>query len=119
MKNRSTRRLALFALMCAPLAGCGGRADGGSGSLTQAKFDQVKEGMSLKEAEGVLGPGTAIKTDEIDKMSLPADAKVPFGIIGKDGKSKSVSWVRWGDKQKYILLGFLDEKLAYKLKNGL
>ncbi len=110
---RSAFHFVVFAVLSAAVAGCDG------GSLSAAKFEEVKDGMTFKEAETVLGPGTAIKTDDIDKMSLPDGAKVPFGIFSPDGKSKSVSYVRWGNERKFILLGFLDDKVKYKFKNGL
>jgi hypothetical protein len=101
------------------ISGCGG------GNVNKASFDQVKNDMSLKEVEGVLGTGAEISTDDIQKLPLPEGTKIPFGTVGSiiggdpSAKSKVVKWRKWGDNQKFILVGFIDDKVYHKLSNGL
>ncbi len=110
--------LATLFIVCL-LAGCGG------GSVNQANFDKVKNDMSVKDVDAILGTGSPISLDEIGKLPLPEKTKVSYGtvgaIIGGDPKAKTkpVQWRKWGDNQKFILVGFQDDKVYQKLSNGL
>lgn len=63
----------------------------GSNKVTLAKFDQVLEGMSLKEVSGILGQGTetlCAKTDDGEKLIYfwENDDGSSIGITLMDGK---------------------------------
>jgi hypothetical protein len=86
--------LASAVLICVlGLSGCGG------GGLTKENVGKLKLGMSRAEAESILGKGT----------------ELPKGDFMKD-----YTFVKWGDDNKSIMIGFnTDSKAAMLVPKGL
>jgi len=82
--------------------------------VTQESLAKVKAGMTTTEVEGFLGRGT----DDAEGVGLSEGSSVAgaAGIGGDlDSASKSRSttkWLKWGDKDKYIRVGFDDGKVS-------
>ncbi|HUS92147.1 MAG TPA: hypothetical protein VM695_09880 [Phycisphaerae bacterium] len=84
-------------LMVSLLAGCGGS------KVTKGNFDQIKNGMTVAEVEGVLGKGVE-----------QAGGGVSVGGVDLSGKS-----MVWKDGTKKIVVTFANGKVMAKVQEGL
>ena len=71
------------------LAGCGSK-------VTKSNFDQITNGMTLAQVEGILGKGA-------ESTGVAGSAKV----------------VTWTDANKTITITFANDKVVLKASNGL
>jgi hypothetical protein len=90
-------RAALVIFVCLMLAGCGS-------NLTKENYEKLKEGMTQKEVEAILGKGRMMTKDE--------------------AKGKGVNMFKWGNENKYIEIEFTfhprgEQTLMKKWEKGL
>jgi hypothetical protein len=90
-------RAALLIVLCLMLSGCGS-------NLTKENYEKLKEGMTQKEVEAILGKGRMMTKDE--------------------AKGKGVNMFKWGNENKYIEIEFTfhprgEQTLLKKWENGL
>jgi hypothetical protein len=112
----------------------------GPGGWTEATYHKVKHGMSPAEVAAILGEGTEVKMEDISKLpgmekftppppgmlkvrddNPPKEAEAPKaaakgggGLLGPEVPMKdigSLKWIKYGGDDKYILLGFADDKM--------
>jgi hypothetical protein len=106
-----------IALVCLPLAGCGG-------GLDERKFERLKVGMTSQDVEAVLGKGgKEIGPDEV--AALMRDALTPKGAAAKAGVPKvelpdlsGARGVRWGDDKKSITVIYTGDRVSRLFKKG-
>jgi hypothetical protein len=120
--HRSRINAAMLALVLSACLGCGrGQQPGAEddppapppSKVTNENLDKVKEGMTLKEVEAILGPGqdSGIVGERIlraaeKRLKLPADTK----------------WKRWrakSSKPGFIAVGFSGGKVVGRASMGL
>ena len=93
-----------IALVCIVLLGLGVIMLAGCGSkVTKSNFDQVTNGMTLAQVEGILGKGT--------------ESTGAAGAVGSLAGSAKV--VTWKDGNKTITITFANDKVVLKAANGL
>jgi RNA polymerase sigma factor (sigma-70 family) len=100
-----------IALVCLPLAGCGGGVD-------ERKFERLKVGMTSQDVDAILGKGgKEIGPDEVS--ALMRDALTPKGVPGKAGVPKvelpdlsGARGVRWGDDKKSITVIYTGDRVS-------
>lgn len=90
------------ALVVLTQAGCGS-------SVTKANYDKIKEGMTQKEVEAILGPG---------KVQGSSSASLPLAVPGI-GDTFSASGVTWQEGSKTIVVSFANDKVVGKVSSGL
>ena len=95
-KYRVLAGVLLLAVTGAALTGCGSK-------VSKDNYDKIKDGMTLKEVEGLLGKGE-VQTDL-------------GGSIGSVTGSAKV--VRWSDGDKSITVTFVNDKATVKTSSGL
>jgi len=102
------------------VVGLGVPACAGGGPITQANFDKITPGMTLAEVEAILGPGTETAGVGTTLPAAPPGPDLPAvpGVAGPDGKM-SAKWMKWGDDKRHILIGFVNDKVAFKTSRGL
>jgi hypothetical protein len=108
-----------IALVCLPLAGCGGGVD-------ERKFERLKVGMTSQDVEAILGRGgKEIGPDEV--AALMREALTPKGVPGKaaTGAPKvelpdlsGARGVRWGDDKKSITVIYTGDRVSRLFKKG-
>src|SRR2546423_1032927 len=104
-------------LACCVLAGCAGggtdKKTDESAKLSAASWDKVKEGMTLKEAEALLGPGT--------ETTCPKGKGLPLGAyVPRDGDAKWVEtkYRKWQLGDRTLVVGFFEESAQVKTEMG-
>jgi hypothetical protein len=110
--SRVLARVALF-LTCCGLSACGGsgtdkKADE-TGKPSLASWAEVKEGMSLKEVEALLGQGT--------DTSCPQGKGLPLGAyVARDGDAKWIqtTYRKWQVGDKTLVVGFFEDNVQVK-----
>jgi hypothetical protein len=99
--------LALVLVVCVAVSGCGSK-------VSKANFDKIKDGMTEKEVEDVLGKPT--QTGDTGAAAAAISSKIP----GADKiKMPNMKVAQWKDGNKAISITFVDGKVAQKLGVGL
>jgi hypothetical protein len=88
--------VAFIVVLCLLITGCGSK-------VNQANYDKIKNGMTEKEVEDILGKGE-------EQASAGGNA---LGM-SMSGKAKA-----WKDGTKLITVSFIDGKVTAKAQNGL
>lgn len=78
------------------IVGCGSK-------VTKDNYDKIKEGMTLKQVEDILGKGEAQAGGGVEVPGVSASAKV----------------YQWSDGDKTITVTFLNDKVTAKAQTGL
>jgi hypothetical protein len=100
----------------------------GCNSVSRAKYSKVSVGMDRDEVESILGKGTVLSIEEVDLTPFqqvrlgpppegvdPADMPTKVGLPSLKELKEDTTWVRWGnDEKKFILIGFIDDKVVAK-----
>src|SRR5216683_1383765 len=103
----SSLRLLVFGCLClAPIA-CTGNS-----KVTKANFDQIKPNMTLAEVEAILGKGDAEGDLALHEGSGAAGAIGVTDMSAAPSRTSSIKWVKWGDDNKYIRVGFSGDRVA-------
>lgn len=83
-------------------------------NLAKIKPGKIKPGMTKAEVEAFMGRGT----DDAEALGL-SEGSTGAGAAGIGGDLDSVSkprsatkWLKWGDKDKHIRVGFDDGKVS-------
>ena len=91
---------------------------GRGSNVTKSKYEQIKNGMSLAEVEGILGAGEEQASSSIDipgqSISIPG-----AGSVSVSGMSTSGQLLQWQDGTKIITIMMLDGKVMSKAQFGL
>jgi hypothetical protein len=96
------------------LMGCGGVGGATAGVVTKGNYDKVQTGMSIKEVEAILGSGKALRgADEVELSNFEDMKKFMRPELAK-GK-----YTKWGGESRFILVVFVDDKVALKHAQGL
>lgn len=114
-----TRRTLLFGLTAVLALGCGGS------SVTPAKFERLKIGMTSQEVQAILGKdGKELSAAEVE--ALMREALTPKA--GPDGKGPPAKvqlpdltgarGVRWGDDKKSITVIYSGDRVSRLFKKG-
>jgi hypothetical protein len=107
-KQRRVFSVAILLAVCLLLPACS------KSKVTQANYDQIKNGMSPKEVEAVLGPGK--KDEGGDGSGVAAQFGVDVGGPEKGGKG--VDTFVWESGDKKIKVSFVSGKVTNKQKEG-
>src|SRR5262245_56339534 len=105
------------------LPGCG------KSKLSRANYDKIKEGMSLREVEAVLGKGMDI-TSPPNRPASGSSVGAAAGIDMPSGTDTGPALlpgitrgigkvVQWGEDDQVIQIVFVDDKVKAKEKKGL
>ena len=115
--------------------------------LSKTTFFKVKNGMSRAEVTAILGEGTEVRQDDIPKMpgmekwvppnpallkvrdeNAPKQPEAPDAPKDRGGLTrppeppmrdvKSVTWVKYGEDDKFILVGYAEDILFEKREHG-
>jgi len=100
-------RVALLLLLCVAIPACSGNAN-----VNKANYDKVKPGMTLADVEAILGKGDAEGDRDLSEGSGAAGALGVTTMSAAPSRSSSIKWIRWGDDNKFIRIGFQGEKVA-------
>ncbi len=100
-------RIALLLLVCLAIPACGGNAN-----VNKANYDKIKPGMTLTEVEAVLGKGDSEGGLDLSEGSGAASAVGVTTLSATPSRSSSIKWMRWGDDNKFIRIGFQGDKVA-------
>lgn len=84
------------------LVGCGDR-------ISKSNYDKIKDGMTIKEVEYILGRG-----EEQSSVSVPGASVGGVSVPGMSGKNYV-----WKDGNKVITVSFLNDKVFGKAQLGL
>src|SRR5438128_1951241 len=98
-------RICLLVLACLAVVGC-------KSKITKANFEQVKEGMTLKEVEALLGEGT----QQGDASGTAAQFGVNLPPARVSGGGQTFIWES-GDKKITVI--FVQDKVKWKESRGL
>src|SRR5438105_11533200 len=98
------RGMAFVLFVCLLLPACG------KSKVTKANYDKITEGMSLSDAEAILGEGTK----QSDGAGIPA----AHGIALAGINTRMETYV-WESGDKSITLSVLDGKVKRKDSRGL
>jgi hypothetical protein len=93
--------------LCMALAGCSGS------KVIIGNYEKIKDGMSLKEVEGILGTG---KEQASSGVNVPG---VSAGGVSVPGMQMSGKAMVWQDGNKSITVTFINDKVAGKAQSGL
>ncbi len=106
-RAQSSLRLLAFGCLCiAPIA-CTGNS-----KVTKANYDLLKSNMTLTEVEAILGKGDAEGDLALHEGSGAAGAIGVTDMTAAPRTTSSVKWVKWGDDNKYIRVGFRGDRVA-------
>jgi hypothetical protein len=83
------------------------------GKLTQANYQKVTTGMSQKQVEEILGPGTEQASSGVD---VPPSTVAGVTVPGIQTSSKVLTWQEGG---KLITITLVDDKVTAKMQVGL
>src|SRR5207244_1337352 len=103
----SMRRVALLLLVCLAIPACSGNAN-----VNKANYDKIKPGMTLAEVETLLGKGDSEGGLDVSEGSGAAGALGVTTLSASSSRGSSIKWMRWGDDNKFIRIGFQGEKVA-------
>jgi hypothetical protein len=98
------RGMVLVLFVCLLLPACG------KSKVTKANYDKISEGMTLSDAEAILGEGTR----QSDGAGIPA----AHGIAVAGINTRTETYV-WESGDKSITLYVLDGKVKDKTSKGL
>lgn len=97
-----------------------GAALGCSGKVNKESYDKIANGMTSKEVETILGPGTEQASTA---FSVPSPAVAipgqPAGVPGMVGGAVSAKVLMWHSGGKAITVTFINDKVAAKSQVGL
>ncbi len=112
MTLTSSRLLALILLaFCIALPACNKSGK----NVTKENLDKIKAGMSVADVEAILGKGEDDPEGNLDisEGSSVAGAGGIGGDLNTMSKRRSTTkWLRWGNDNKNIRVGFDDGKVA-------
>ena len=111
MKIESRRKSAwivLLAVCCA--VACAGK-------VTRENYDKVSTGMSPKDVEAILGPGTEQASSSVAIPTPPV--AMPSGMSAAVPASVSGKVMTWQSGGKMITVTFVNDKVAAKAQVGL
>src|SRR5262249_28409446 len=97
--------IVLLLVLC--LGGCTGSAN-----VNRANYDKIQPGMTLAEVEVVLGKGDSEAGLDLSEGSGAAGAVGVTTLSATSSRRSSIKWMRWGDDNKYIRLGFQGDKVV-------
>ena len=100
-------RVALLLLLCVAIPACSGNAN-----VNKANYDKIKAGMTLAEVEAVLGKGDSEAGLDLSEGCGAGGAIGVTTLSATPSRSSSIKWMRWGDDNKFIRIGFQGEKVA-------
>ncbi len=107
------------------LASCLGAA-ACAGKVTKENYDKVATGMSPKEVEAILGPGTEQASSSVTvptpSITMPAGMPGMSGMSampGMAGGAVSGKVMTWQSGGKMITVTFFNDKVAAKAQVGL
>lgn len=87
-----------------------------AGKLTKANYDKVVNGMTPKDVEVILGPGTEQASSGI---TIPGTATGTATGIGAPGTTVSTKVLVWQSGGKVITVTFLNNQVVAKTQIGL
>ncbi len=101
------------------LLAVGGTVVACSGKVTRDNYDKVATGMTPKEVEAILGPGTEQASTSVAIPTPPVS--MPGKMAGMPGMTGSVSGrvLTWQSGGKMITVTFVNDKVAAKAQVGL
>jgi hypothetical protein len=102
-------RIVVLLALCLALTGCG------KSKITQENFDKIKNDMTLKEVEAILGEGTSQGGDGAN-VAAQVGVDVTGGLGGPQGPS-TVPYL-WEHGKKSITVNFRGGKVVGKEKAG-
>jgi hypothetical protein len=103
----SLPRLVLLLLLCLSIPACSGNS-----KVTKANYDKIKPGMTLADVEAVLGKGDSEEGLDLSEGSGAAGALGITGMSAGSSRNSSIKWMKWGDDNKFIRIGFQGDKVA-------
>lgn len=108
--RRSVCQLAILLTGCLLLSACGS----GKRTVTAENYEKIKNDMTLKEVEAILGPGT--KDESGDGSGVAAQFGVQVG--GPERSGKSGETYIWESRGKTIKVHFGNGKVTNKQRDG-
>jgi hypothetical protein len=90
-----------------------------AGKLTKANYDKVANGMTPKDVEVILGPGTEQASSGITIPGQPGTATGTATGIGAPGTTVSTKVLVWQSGGKMITVTFLNDQVVAKTQVGL
>ena len=113
-----TRAAAAVLLLAATLAtaACGGK-------INAENFGKLATGMSQKDAEAILGPGSETGSASVAVPAVPnmpaAATTAVAGTVGAPGSNVTTKVVTWRSGNRVITVTFVNDKLVSKAQVGL
>jgi hypothetical protein len=104
------------------LPGCG------KSKLSRVNYDKIKEGMSLREVEALLGKGMDItvppnRPSSGSSVGAAAGIDMPSGTESGPallpGIQRTGKVMQWGEDERVIQAVFIDDKVTVKQQKGL
>jgi hypothetical protein len=123
-----TARFLILGALLALTSGCGEgvkpihgkRAEPVRKKVKDDQFDQVKIGMTLEEAEEILGKGRGVEK-ESDRTAIQrslAELRKSQPKVDWSGLSQA-KWWKWSNDKRAIFLGFRNNKVAIMQRHAL
>jgi len=103
----SMSRVWLLLLLCLAIPACAGNSN-----VNKANLEKIKPGMTLSDVETVLGKGDSEGGLDLSEGSGAAGALGVTTLSATSSRSSSTKWMRWGDDNKFIRIGFQGDKVA-------
>jgi hypothetical protein len=100
-------RVALPLLLGMMIPACAGNPN-----VNKANIEKIKPGMTLAEVEAVLGKGDSEGGLDLSEGSGTAGALGVTTLSATSSRGSSIKWMRWGDDNKFIRIGFQGDKVA-------
>jgi len=118
IRNGVPVKIAFALALCLTLSGCGG------GPVTKANFDKINAGMSSADVEKIMGSKGTEMTGEAAKAFSQLQGGMPGGGAGAPDLGNimgalGMKIVRWGDDNRYIVVFYMQDKVAGKDSKGL
>ena len=105
-RTLSLARVGLIPLLCIAIPACAGNPN-----VNKANIQKIKPGMTLAEVEAMLGKGDSEGGLDLSEGSAAAGALGVTTLSATSSRS-SIKWMRWGDDNKFIRIGFQGDKVA-------
>ncbi len=86
-----------------------------TGRLTRENYDKVANGMTPKDVESILGPGT----EQASTAVAAPSAAMPIPGSGSPASAASAKVLMWHSGAKAITVTFVNDKVAAKSQVGL